>query len=75
MAFECMGSTDTGLWGGKVFWEKSFFLQGRNWGKRVIARVMFLLLLLAALCTLANANDIRVPNNIFEQPSYLFCCC
>lgn len=69
-----MRFTDTGLWGGKIFWENSFFAREKL-GGRVIARIMLLLLLLAALCTLANANGIHVTDDIFEQPSYLFCYC
>lgn len=61
--------------GEEKYFEKTLFFARKKLGERVIARVMFLLLLLAALCTLANANDTHVPDNIFEQPSYLFCCC
>lgn len=51
--------------GEEKYFEKTLFFARKKLGERVIARVMFLLLLLAALCTLANANDIHVPNNIF----------
>jgi len=54
---------------------RKFFFAREKLGERVIARIMFLLLLLAALCTLANANGIHVTDYIFEQSSYLFCCC
>lgn len=54
---------------------RKFFFAREKLGERVTAWVMFLLLQLAALCTLANANDIHVTDDIFEQPSYLFCCC
>lgn len=53
----------------------NLFFAREKLGERVIARIMFLLLLLAALCTLANANGIHVADDIFEQPSYLFCSC
>lgn len=53
---------------------KLFFAREKL-GERVIVWIMFLLLLLAALCTLANANGIHVTDDIFENPSYLFCCC
>lgn len=54
---------------------KTFFFSWEKWREWVIAQMMFLLLLLTAVCTLANADGTRVTGDIFEQPSYLFCCC
>lgn len=57
--------------GRKNILRKLFFAREKL-GERVIAWIMFLLLLLAALCTLANANDIHVLTIFLNSPAIFF---